>query len=422
VRPYATDEITRRYFLPALTAKIIGALAVGFIYQFYYSGGDTFNYHTHGSRHVWNALVEDPEKGLKLLIGGNNPDFSGLYKYSSKILFYGDRSSYAIIKLSAALDVITFSSYSATAILFAFFGFFGLWLFFLTFYELKPALHKYFAIAILFVPSVVFWGSGLLKDTITLAFVGMATYATYSIFIKRSFNLRLIILLMVSLYGLYVIKIYILLTFLPSAIAWVFSKHFNTIGSSVAKIMVLPFALTAVVSFGYLALLKASEDNPKYSIQGIAKTAQITAYDIRYWTGRDAGSGYTLGELDGSWQSMFRLLPQALNVSLFRPYLWEVRNPLMLLSSLESLLLLFFTLYTIYKTRFHFLKAFSDPTILFCFIFSLTFAFAVGVSTFNFGTLTRYKIPLLPFFMLALILTLDYSNKERKRRELALTE
>jgi hypothetical protein len=67
IRPRVTDSINRVYFIPALTVKIIGALAVGFIYQFYYDGGDTFNYHTHGSRHIWEAFMDSPLKGIKLV-------------------------------------------------------------------------------------------------------------------------------------------------------------------------------------------------------------------------------------------------------------------------------------------------------------------------------------------------------------------
>src|SRR5688572_18026667 len=89
VRPLVTDRITRRYFFPAFTCKVVGALAVGFIYQFYYSGGDTFNYHTHGSRHVWEAFIDDPAKGLKMLIHDAN-DYTDVYQYASKIYFFSD--------------------------------------------------------------------------------------------------------------------------------------------------------------------------------------------------------------------------------------------------------------------------------------------------------------------------------------------
>ena len=86
IRPRVTDSVTRVYFFPALAVKIVGALAVGFIYQFYYDGGDTFNYHTHGSRHVWEALWIRQSKVCGLLIndGNNYKMFIGtLLKYFS---------------------------------------------------------------------------------------------------------------------------------------------------------------------------------------------------------------------------------------------------------------------------------------------------------------------------------------------------
>ncbi|MFT6828639.1 MAG: hypothetical protein ACI9GZ_003758, partial [Bacteroidia bacterium] len=55
----------------------------------------------------------------------------------------------------------------------------------------------------------------------------------------------------------------------------------------------------------------------------------------------------------------------------------------------------------IYKKRL--LVVFDDPFLVFCLIFSILFAFAVGVSTANFGTLMRYKIPMMPFFLILLL-------------------
>jgi hypothetical protein len=421
IRPRVTDAITRIYFFPALTVKIVGALAVGLIYQFYYDGGDTFNYHTHGSRHIWEAFVDSPVKGIKLLTNDGN-DFNDIYRYASKIVFFSDPHSYAIVKTAAVFDLFTFSSYSSTAILFALVSFVGMWMFFLTFYEQYPQLHRGLAIASFFIPSVFFWGSGLLKDTITLSCLSIATYQVFRIFIKRKFGIRHIILLTASLYGMYAIKIYILLTFLPAAIVWVFIANLAAIRTVVLKIMLAPFIISAAVALAYFAMLKAGEDNAKYSLKNVAKTAQVTAYDIRYWTGRDAGSGYTLGELDGTFASMIRLAPQAVNVSLFRPYLWEVKNPLMLLSALESLLLLALTLYILVKKNIKIFPAVANMNVAFALLFSLTFAFAVGVSTYNFGTLVRYKIPLLPFFLVALILILHHSKSERKLDALEFTE
>lgn len=421
IRPAVTDAVTRRYFFPALTVKIVGALVVGLVYQFYYGGGDTFNYHTHGSRHIWSAFWESPLAGLKLIFN-NGHDYSGVYKYASKIAFFGDPPSYTIVKIASVVDLFTFSSYSATAALFAVFSFVGMWQFFLTFYQQYPSLHRGLAIAAFFIPSVFFWGSGLLKDTITLGCLGIATFQIYKIFIVKVPHLSRIVLLLISLYGLYVVKVYILLTFLPAAIVWVFLLNLSSLRSRAIKIMIFPFVICMAFALAYFAILKASEGNEKYSISSLAKTAQVTAYDIRFQTGRDAGSGYTLGELDGTFGSMIRLAPQAINVSMFRPYLWEVKNPFMLLSALESLAMLVMTLYILWKANVRIFAILVHPNPFFTLVFSLAFAFAVGVSTYNFGTLVRYKIPLMPFFVVSLVLTLFYINNDRNVDVLETTE
>ena len=417
-RPMFTDAVTRTYFIPALTLRIIGALAVGFIYQFYYDGGDTYNYHTHGSRHVWEAFMESPATGIKLLFA-DGQSHEGIYKYSSRIPFFTEWTSYNVVRVAAVFDLFTFSTYSATALLFAVLSFLGVWMLFRTFYEQYPHLHRGLAIACLFVPSVVFWGSGLLKDTLALTFLCFSTYLTYRIFIRRRGNWISAILLLFCLYALYSVKAYILLNFLPAAIFWVFIKRLSFIRSTVAKVTLFPFVIVAALGLGFYAVNKASEDNPKYSLNRLAQTAQITAYDIRYYTGKDAGSGYTLGELDGTYGSIVRLAPQAINVSLFRPWPWEVKNLFMLLSSLESLALLLVVIFVVLRHHRYLLKYLRNPDVLFALIFSISFAFAVGVSTFNFGTLVRYKIPLMPFFSMTLILLHDFCLRDEGRLSLA---
>lgn len=423
VRPYCTDEVNRKYFIPALTVRIIGALAVGFIYQFYYGGGDTFAYHTHGSRIIWEAFGDNFLKGLDLLFS-NGEHQPWTYSYSSKIWYLRDQQSFFLIRAATVLDLFTFSSYSATAVLFAVIAFTGAWVLFLTFYKLYPDFHQWLAVSCLFIPTVFFWGSGIFKDTLTLAALEIATFLTFKIFGEKKLSVVYLILILFCCWVIYSIKIYILLTFLPAILLWIFSKYLFTVRSLMRKVLLLPLVLCVVAVIGYYAIRKVAEDDPRYNLDRIAVTAQITAYDIRYgWGARTGdGSGYTLGELDGSLGSMVRLMPQAINVSLFRPYLWEVRNPLMLLSAMEGLILLGLTAFILVKTLTGFFRYTSQPEVLFCLVFALVFAFSVGVSTYNFGTLSRYKIPLMPFYLVGIGLIYYHSNKEKKLRAFDETE
>ena len=160
---------------------MIGALALGMIYQFYYGGGDTFNYFTHGSEHIWEAFLEKPELGLKLLMSSGGAHDLETFEYSSRIWYYKDEHSYIIVRIVAFFDLFTFHTYSATALFFSAFSFSGLWAMFQAIAKKYPTRIKWMAYIILFVPSVIFWGSGILKDTITLGALGWLTYAVINI-------------------------------------------------------------------------------------------------------------------------------------------------------------------------------------------------------------------------------------------------
>ena len=419
IRPFVTDKQNRRYFLPGLTVKIIGAISVGLIYQFYYGGGDTFTYFNLGSKYIWEAFKDSPILAFKLIFAGKEYA-TDTFQYASKIYTYGDLSSYFVVRVAGVFDLLTFHTYSATAILFAAFSFTGLWALYHVFYRMFPSQHLEFAIAVLFVPSVFFWGSGILKDTITISALGWATYGAYNLFfVKRHITISLIILLL-SLYTIYTIKIYILLCFLPAVILWIFSTRLSNVKNVIAKIFIAPIVLSIAALIGYYAILKVGEENPRYDVENLAETARITAEWIHYVSIREQGSAYTLGDFDYSLTGMISKFPQAVWVSLYRPYLWEAHNIVMLLSALESFALILFTIYVFYKAGIQkTLKLISSkPILTFCFMFSIVFAFAVGVSTYNFGTLVRYKIPLYPFFISGLFILLDYSKRERKRSAL----
>src|SRR5204863_6631919 len=100
------------------------------------------------------------------------------------------------------------------------------------------------------------------------------------------------------------------------------------------------------------------------------------------------------------------------NVTLFRPYIWESKKIIVLISALEALLFLFITLKVLFTVGI--VKVWrtisNDPAIQFCLVFSIIFAFAVGISSYNFGALSRYKIPCVPFYAMALIL-IYYKNR-----------
>jgi len=422
IRPRVTDKINRKYFIPALTLKIIGAISLGLIYQFYYGGGDTFTYFSQGSKYIWQAFLDNPLTGLKLLFAGSEytPD---TFQYASKIYTYGDSASYFVVRVAGIFDLLTYHTYSATSLLFAVMSFSGIWVLFLVFYRQFPAFHKYFAVAIFFMPSLFFWGSGLLKDSLTLGALGWLTFSIYEIFFEKKRILLSVLILLVSLYILLVVKVYIAICFLPAVLFWIFYNSVRKIKNPILRIMIAPFIIVIALFLGYYSVIKIGEDDPRYNLETLAYTAQSTAEWIHYVSIREGGSAYTLGDFDYSPAGMVRKFPLAVWVTLYRPYLWESHNIVMILSALESLAMLILTIYVIWKSgiRFFYRSLTTKPIVIFCFLFTIMFAFAVGISTYNFGSLVRYKIPMMPFFISGLFIILYYSKVEKKRSRLLRT-
>ncbi|MCG8310526.1 MAG: hypothetical protein MI975_24250 [Cytophagales bacterium] len=423
VRPLVTNSGNKRYFIPGLSLKIIGAISLGLIYQFYYKGGDTFTYFSYGSKYIWEAFKDHPVKAIKLIFAGSEYA-NDTFQYASKIYTYGDMSSYFVVRVAGFLDIFTFHTYSATAVLFAAISFSGLWALYYVFYKIYPRQHLGLAIAVFFIPSVFFWGSGILKDSITVGALGWATFGSFNVFFAKRNRIFSLIILLCSFYTIYSIKIYILLCFLPAVILWVLYSRLGEVKNIAMKILFAPIVLLVASLIGYYSIVKVGEESPRYNIENIAETAKVTAEWIHYVSEREGGSAYTLGDFDYSAIGIVRKFLPAIWVTLYRPHLWEVSNLVMLLSALESFILLLFTIFVVYNIGILnvFKKITSNPFLIFCFLFSLVFAFAVGLTTYNFGSLVRYKIPLYPFFVSGLFILLSYRKRERKRSEFDPTE
>jgi hypothetical protein len=415
IRPLVTYEENRKYFLPALSVKFVGALLLGILYQFYYGGGDTFAYFTHGARQIYEAFYDQPGVGLKLIFAENNLE-GGVYQYASRIWMYRDSPAYMVVRIGGVFAILTGGTYSGTALLFALVSFSGLWAMYMAFCKLFPNHVLGLALAILFIPSTIFWGSGILKDSITFGMLGWSTAALiHLLYWQRRYWLWVSVLAISSLLT-FAIKEYIVLSFLPAAMIWAYFIMIKKVPNKMLRMLVAPFVIAMVLMLSAYTVYKVGENSTRYSITNLVETARITAYDIGRMTGRNAGSRYDLGDLDGSITSMIRLAPGAINVSLYRPYLWEVRGPLMLMAALEGLVLLILTIIILFRMIRFKTNVLNSPAAWFSLVFSLTFAYAVGISTYNFGTLFRYKIPLMPFFAILLVLAWSSSKYGTKKR------
>lgn len=242
--------------------------------------------------------------------------------------------------------------------------------------------------------------------------LGWMVYTVFRIFLNRDFSLKNMALLALSFYLLAVVKIYILMAFLPALSIWLLMSYSKRIRSSALRLTTRVLVICACIAGLVLLSQSLSAELGRYSLDNLANTAKVTQDYISDVSDAEGGSAYDLGKFEPTLTGMLSKFPQGVVVTLFRPFLWEVKKPIMLLSALESSVFVFLILYVLFKREgpSAFKMISQDPNLLFFFTYSLIFAFAVGVSTGNFGTLSRYKIPCMPFF--AALLLILYAEKK----------
>jgi len=415
------DPVLKKYHRRGFWIKVFSTVAY-IIFSVYLSKGDsTFLYYPEGMN-ITHLILKDISNIKLIFISGKDFD-QNLLADTFNQGYFESESNYFVTRLVTIFSFISFGSYSVITLIFSMISYSGVWRLYKFFYEQYPHLHKQFAIAIIYLPTFVFWSSGILKDPLCTGMLGWFTYAMYKVFIKKEAIIKNSLVIILSAYVLAVVKAYILVSYLPFFMFFIVLSYLKNIKRSVIRVVLL--LLIAVIAVGgfFAVENRLQEELGGLAISKITESVQNTQQNFMRISDL-AESSFSLGvEFDGSPGSLIKIAPAGIVATLYRPYLWESKKISTLLSSLESLALMLFTLYVFFKAGpiTFFGSIIKDPMIMFCFLFSIIFALFVGVTTLNFGTLVRYKIPCMPFYIIALVLILQ-RHKEKKSTVPAVNE
>ena len=408
----------------AFSLKIFGGIFVGLVYFYYYKGGDTFSYWEH-SQLINESLRESIITWFKLVTRMGDYYDVDVFSHASKMWWYSSPADYVVPQITAILALFTFNTDLPTTVIFATLSFIGIWKMFIVFTKLYPRLVKQMAFAFLFIPSVIFWGSGLMKDTLTLSCIGWVVHFFYLIFYENKKIVANSLGAIVFIYVIFIVKSYIVLAFLPAALLWGVGLLSYKIKDK-RLVVVARYGLYAIALIGLVLVggRLQTELFGEYNVESVGVKSFVTRDYLYRISVEQEGSGYTLGDMDPTLFGMLEKAPAGINVTLFRPYPWEARKPIVMLSALEALFFLGFTIAVVFRNNPIRVvgRILADETLQFCLIFTLVFAFAVGISTSNFGSLSRYKIPCVPFYTAFLFIIfnppkveLSLKKKERKK-------
>ncbi|MDH5493680.1 MAG: hypothetical protein OEY14_17130 [Myxococcales bacterium] len=267
-----------------------------------------------------------------------------------------------------------------------------------------PQVHLRLGLAILLLPSVVFWSAGLTKEGVALIGLG-ALFQGISRFFEGERRMGAVFLALgVLIIGLF--KAYILFPWVIALGVWIYWRRAVSGGRTV---QIRPARLILAAAIGWAGIVLLGELFPKFAIDNLGE--QMAQQQV-YGRAVQGGSSYSVGDpTQRGLLGQLAFAPLGLVASLFRPFLFEARSLVQLVNALETALLMFLLGAGLYRHgwRGFIGRIFRSPLLMFCLTFVLLFGTAVGISTTNLGTLSRYRLPMMPFYALLLLL-LDFRD------------
>ncbi len=368
--------------------KSLMVLFSAWLYQSYYGFGDTFGYF-HCARDLnqllwsdiatwWDIVVVDPAA------------FELQERFLTSHPYYRSDSTKWVLKFCSILLVPGRASYLWLSYLMVFLSLWGLyqissWT--AKFEVLPPLVNR---MVFFLVPSVLFWSTGVLKEPIIFFALGLM----FHFLIDRRLSIYKAIGAVIGIFLIWHIKPYILTSLIA---AYLLSQLYALSRSTVWKlgivfVLILSFSVFRSSSIFDQQISGWSLNLIEEQLMRIQES-QIESTDL------DSGSGYVIeGFQSESIIDVIAASWSAFVTSMFRPYIWESRKPINLLSALENFVLLCLSFGALYfvlvKQRARQLWT-QIPS--FIGIWVVLLLIIVGLTSFNFGTLSRYRCIVAPF-------------------------
>lgn len=397
-------SIPVRWLQAAFIIKVLAGIALGIIYSRYYtdrSTADTFKFFD-DSQIIFNALKESPGDFFRMLSGyhANAPDLEKEYyvnmtAWNNKEMFFNDNRT--IIRLNVLFQFISLGNYYVHVVLINLISFTGLICFYKAFAPyLENKLKLFFFFLFLF-PSLLFWGSGMLKDSLLLFSVGLCILSF--IRINKSFSYLNLTGILLGIIGLILNKFYIFLLLFPGLLAYFLSKKNSK--------NVFGIFLGTYVCFGTLLIL-AKYISPNFDFIAILEMKRNAFAEIAI-----TGKAMHQIELPTEPFTLFSLvqqIPIAIFTVLLRPFLWEADSIPVFSAALENIvLILSIALIFVFPSG----QNKKNPLLILSIFFVLSLFVLIGLTTPILGAIVRYRIIAIPFILFVFIYFIDTSRLVR---------
>ncbi len=395
--------LSRRTIGVLFLLKILAGTALWYVYTYVHTDratADIYRYFDDGNI-LFRALPEHPLDYVRMLTGiGNDQRHFDVQYYQVMHNWYRQyegnlyNDAHTMIRFNAFVRLFSFGHYHVHTVFACFLCTLGLVTMYKAFVPLLAGHERAWALALFVLPSMLFWTSGVLKEALLLFGMGLFLSAVMDL-VRNGARLWNIVLLPFCIVLLFFLKFYVLLSLLPALCAYAWCVR----SGSRRPLLVYAIVFGACVLMGLNSELF-------YRDFRVLEVLYVKQRDfIGMATAAQSGSMVIVTPLEPNVWSFLRQTPHALYMTFISPLTAWRHGALGLVSAAENALLLLFIGLAV---RWRRPWAEVDKALLyFCVGYCLLLALVIGWTTPVIGALVRYRVPLLPFLLMACLCIAD---------------
>ena len=395
---FKLKDLSGLFICSAFLIKISCGILYGYLHQFYFVGGDTVDYFT-ASGQISATFFSYPSYYFKSWLW-MNPELpaQNVFVYPEWHFIKKDFGSYLLVHIHAIPQFFSFGFYNVHIVFVALLSLIAS----LNFYKaLRDTINlpKVFLIfSCFFMPSVLFWTSGLHKDVwvyfgISLLLLGLRKFVLFN----KLYTLEIISgLILISLFRYYLLPLVI-----PGLLAVIWSKKDKRFSPFLKFVTVYGFFIASVFILELLGFFPFLE------------MLSVRQQEFLSETGNSAVEG--VPPLMPTISSLVFQLPRAILNVCFRPFIWGCQDALQYIAAVEIIIFWFFVVLSLPKRK---TERKVNLISYFIFFYAAINLLLIGLLVSNVGTIVRYRSIALSLLFVVVLQAFDLIKLGLRKRQL----
>ena len=375
--------VADKWLIVAFAAKVMAGIAYGYIYAHIFEVSDSWVYFE-ASLIEYHQLLTHPSVFFSTGIHFNN---AGDLFSAADDASWSNAGENLLIKLLAVFNVFSAGNYYINVIFFNALSFWGLYRLYLVAKKHIQKNNLLIFSTVFFLPSCLFWNSGIDKDGLILFFTGVLIYAVYHC-IAVKLTMRQLAVCVISFMFIFLLRNVNALILLPAIAAWWIAVKYPVRSY-------LPFLI--IYSVAILCFFFSVYLSPAFNLPLKLAEKQHQFLNLQ------ANTVLQLTPLQPTLKSYVAILPQAVNHVFLRPYVTELKSPFHIMAFGEVLLIMLVFLLAVVSAGRQMLHQMAQPFYLFLIMVALSGLLLIGYTVPFPGAIVRYKALYIVFLLIPFI-------------------